>query len=252
MLPTRLPLVVTLRSPPRIVGSKGNYTALQYILRAVTFFVARRADELVVVSSHMQQYLPQRPFHVVPCGLDFSKLPIMAQDEARQRLGLPASKRLVLFVGNPADAQKRYGLAREIVARLDKSLEAELVLVWRVPHEFIPVYMNAGDALLLTSIYEGSPNVIKEALACNLPIVSVAVGDVPERLNGVVGCAVCQDGDPDRMTAELATVLQRRERTNGRSAVRDLDENLLTQRMIEIYCRAATKGHGVSVVGRDA
>ena len=55
--------------------------------------------------------------------------------------------------------------------------------------------MNACDALLFVSMYEGSPNIVKEALACNLPIVSVAVGDVAERLEGVAGCT-CRSADP--------------------------------------------------------
>ena len=76
----------------------------------------------------------------------------------------------------------------------------------------------------------------------NLPIVSTAVGDVEARLSGVSGCSVCPDGDPGRMAAALTTVLHRRERTNGRSTVIDLDENVLTRRTIEIYERAVSNG----------
>src|SRR4029453_12233098 len=97
------------------------------------------------------------------------------------------AKRLVLFVGNPAEARKRYDLAREVLARVDRALDAELVVAWQVPHERVPIYMNACDALLFVSMYEGSPNVVKEALACNLPVVSVVVGDVPGRLQGRAG-----------------------------------------------------------------
>jgi teichuronic acid biosynthesis glycosyltransferase TuaC len=241
-LPTRLPLVVTFRGGETdgIVGPGGKCTVIGRILRFVSWIVATRADELVLVSGHMRRHLPQRSFHIVPSGLDFSRLPLISQDAARKQLGLPASKRLVLFVGNPAEPLKRYAFAREIVSRLNS--EAELVLAWGVPHDEIPVYMNACDALLVTSVYEGSPNVVKEALACNLPIVSVAVGDIPDRLNGVAGCSVHPDNDPDRIAAALATVLQRKERTNSRPAVRDLDENILARRMTEIYRKAASKG----------
>ena len=97
----------------------------------------------------------ERRIHVVPSGLDFSRIPLMPREDARRQLGLSLSKRLVLFVGNPAEARKRHGLAREIVSRLDQSLDAELVVAWRVPHDVIPVYMNACDALLFVSMYEG-------------------------------------------------------------------------------------------------
>jgi glycosyltransferase involved in cell wall biosynthesis len=173
----------------------------------------------------------------------------MAQQEARRQLGLSPSKRLVLFVGNPAEARKRYGLAREIVSRLDSSLNAELVVAWQVPHALVPVYMNACDALLFVSMYEGSPNVVKEALACNLPVVSVKVGDVPERLDHVAGCSVCSDTDPDQLTAALAAVLRADKRIDGRTAVLELDENLLAQRMIGIY-RLALKNQRREAVPR--
>ena len=141
----------------------------------------------------------------------------------------------MLFVGDPAEARKRSGLARDIVSRLDRSLDAELVVAWGVPHASIPVYMNACNALLFVSMHEGSPNAVKEALACNLPIVSVEVGDVAERLRGVAGCRVCSDTDPDKISAALAAVLRTNERTQGRTAVGELDETLLAQQMIQIY-----------------
>jgi len=230
-----------------IVGDDGRYTVSGHVLRVVSSLVARRADELIVVSSHMRQYLPRRPIHVVPSGLDFSRLPLIGPEEARRQLGLSPTKRLVLFVGNPDEARKRYGLARTIVSRLDKSLDAELVVAWQVPHSLIPVYMNACNALLFVSMYEGSPNVVKEALACNLPVVSVSVGDVPERLNGVAGCRVCSGADPDEIARALAEVLRANKRIEGRSVVRELDEELLAQRMIQIYRDAIA---GVRRTGR--
>jgi glycosyltransferase involved in cell wall biosynthesis len=202
------------------------------------------------VSRHIQQFLPRRRFHVIPSGLDFSKLPLIPQAEARRQLGLPMAKPLVLFVGDPNEARKRYSLARQIVSRLDEELQAELVLAWNVPHHTIPVYMNACDALLFTSMFEGSPNVVKEALACNLPVVSTAVGDVSERLKGVTGCSVFEEVDIAGMADALTAILRRRQRIDGRAAVSELDENLLAQKMIAVYQRALTGG-GQTIVGRQ-
>jgi glycosyltransferase involved in cell wall biosynthesis len=104
-----------------------------------------------------------------------------------------------------------------------------------VPHEEVPLHMSAGDALVFTSRQEGSPNVVKEALACNLPVVSVRVADVPERLRGVVGCELCDDERPETLAAALERVLRRKQRSNGREAAQALDERLLTARLIEVY-----------------
>jgi glycosyltransferase involved in cell wall biosynthesis len=244
-LPTRRPLVVTFRGGEGegIVGDRGRlrgkYTISGVVLRLVSAFAAYRADELVIVSSHMRAYLPNRPVHVVPSGLDFSRLPLLPSEDARRQLGLPLSKRLVLFVGNPAEARKRYDLAREVVSRLEATLDAELVVAWQVPHDRVPIYMNACDALLFVSMYEGSPNVVKEALACNLPVVSVEVGDVAERLEGVAGCKVCHSADPDELAGALAEVLVANRRIEGRAAVLELDEALLAEKTIQIYRRAA-------------
>jgi glycosyltransferase involved in cell wall biosynthesis len=248
VLPTGLPLVVTFRGGEveGIVGDDGKYTFSGHVLRLVSAFVARRADELVVVSARMTDDLQRRPIHVIPSGLDFSRIPLLPQQEARRQLGLPPSKRLVLFVGNPAEARKRFGLAREVVSKVNKVLDPELVVAWRVPHDQVPVYMNACDALLFVSMYEGSPNVVKEALACNLPVVSVDVGDVSERLKDVEGCKVCPE-NVDRLAEALTDALTRSIRTDSRRAVLELDERFLAQRMIQVYHRAVNRRRGTIV-----
>lgn len=242
-MPRRLPLVVTFRGGEGegIVGDNGKYILIGHVWRAISYWVAKHTDELIIVSAHMKRYLPARPVHVIPSGLDFDRLPLIPWQEARQKLGLPLSKRLVLFVGNPAEARKRYTLAQEVVARLDPELDAQLIVAWGVRHQDVLLYMNACDALLFTSMYEGSPNAVKEALACNLPVVSVTVGDVPERLAQVDGCVVCADDQPETIARELAHVLQPRQRVNGRAAVRDLDEQTVTKRVIDIYRKVLPK-----------
>jgi teichuronic acid biosynthesis glycosyltransferase TuaC len=95
--------------------------------------------------------------------------------------------------------------------------------------------MNACDVLVFTSMQEGSPNVVKEALACNLPVVSVAVADVPERLAAIAGCEVCADDRAETIAAALERVLRLGQRIAGRQSVEELDERRLTQKLIGIY-----------------
>jgi teichuronic acid biosynthesis glycosyltransferase TuaC len=110
-----------------------------------------------------------------------------------------------------------------------------LIVGWEMQHRQIADLMSACDALIVTSMQEGSPNSVKEALACNLPVVSVPVGDVALRLKGVAGCELCPNDQVETLAAALGRVLQRRERIDGRSAVEHLNEVLLTRQLINIY-----------------
>ena len=237
-LPKQVPLVVTCRGGDLhgIVDRNGCQTPLGRVLQWLCRFVTRRADAVIVVSAHMKRFLdPYAPVHVIPSGLDFDLFRIIPRDEARRHLGLRPDGRLVLFAGDPESPRKRGVLARQAVALLNRSLPAELVVAWAVPHADMPYYMNACDALVFTSRQEGSPNVVKEALACDLPVVSVAVGDVPLRIIGVEGCELCADARPATLAAALERVLRRGRRAAGRDTVQDLDERLITQQVIAIY-----------------
>ncbi len=244
-LPKRLPLVITFRGNDLegIVGRHGRYTALGGIQAALSKRMVRYADEVIVVSESLARRLPpDRAYEVIPSGLDLELFRPLPQPEARERLGLPPEKRLVLFaVRSVEDRRKRYPLAQDVVTRLQREFDVELVVASGVDHATMPYYMNACDALILTSVHEGSPNVVKEALACDLAVVSVDVGDVRERIGGIEGCAVCKDDTPETLAAALAGVLRERRRVAGRRAVRDLDEQLIAQRVAAIYDRALAR-----------
>ena len=249
-LPKRIPLVVTFRGSDLlgIIGRDGRLTWPGRILQRLSRLVARRADAVIVVSDAMKRHLPDGvSATVVPSGLDLESMRPIPQDLARRRLGLPRDRRLVLFAANPANPRKRFALARQALDRLRPELPVDLVVAWGVPHPRIPLYMSACDALVLTSVHEGSPNVVKEALACDLPVVSVPVGDVAERIDGIEGCEVCADDRPETIAAALRRTLERGRRIAGRVTVTGLDERMLARRVIAIYRRAL--GGSVTHVG---
>ncbi len=234
-----LPVVVTFHGSDLqgIFNKRGHVTLQGRILQFVSRTVARLADEIIIVSEHMSSTLPPRRYHVIPAGIDiklFSPMPIA---EARAMLGLPSDRHLVLFVGNPARTEKRFWLARESVEILRDHYkdDAELIAVHGISNEKMPVYMNACNVLLLTSLSEGSPTVLKEALACDLPVVSVDVGDVRQRIAGIKGCTVCKDSRPATMAQALYSVLKSPQRISGREAVQELDERFLVEKVIDVY-----------------
>ena len=183
---------------------------------------------------------------VLPNGVDrevFSPLP---RHEARRRLGWQTEAPTVLFAADPRRFTKRYELARAAVDRArDRFSKLELAICDHVPPEQVPLWMNAADVLLLTSVAEGSPNVVKEALACNLPVVSVDVGDVRELLAGVRHCHVTE-ADADALADALACVLAARpSRSDGREKSAHLDASVIALRLRAVYGEAVHRRPGL-------
>src|SRR5213076_2028526 len=94
--------------------------------------------------------------------------------------------------------------------------------------------MSAADALVLTSFTEGSPNVVKEAMACELPIVATPAGDVPERLQGVPGCYVARP-DPDDVATGLRVALEHGRAPEAREAVSEFSLTRVAERVRGVY-----------------
>lgn len=236
-LPKRIPLVVTFRGDDLkgIIGDNGQQSTKGQVLKQISRLVARTADQVILVSESLAPSLPRRDYHVIPSGLDLDLFAPQPRAEARQRLGLDPNRRYVLFAGAASNPRKRFHLAKQVVQILCSEMDVDLIVASEVSHEQIPDYMNASNALLLVSLHEGSPNVVKEALACNLPVVSTDVGDVRQRIGQLPGCAIVNNDTPDAIAAVLREVLQRDARINGRSSVLELDEIRLTQEVIEVY-----------------
>jgi glycosyltransferase involved in cell wall biosynthesis len=245
-LPRRVPLVVTVRGKELTRGTgRTGWTAglLGAVHWAVTRVVLAQADEVIVVASFMLEHLPDGlPHHVIPSGIDLELFRPLDRGEARRELGLPVDGLLVLFGGRPGVARKRFALAEQTIECVrETTRNIELVVADGVLHERMPLYMNACDALLLTSSHEGSPNVVKEALACNLPVVAVDVGDVAERLRGLRYSVVCADERPETLARALTRALSEGAREQGRKSVEPLDERLLTQRVLDVYRSAVER-----------
>jgi glycosyltransferase involved in cell wall biosynthesis len=150
-------------------------------------------------------------------------------------LGLPIDKKLVIWAGDHSRPEKRFDIVQAAVGLAQKGDPSiELVLVSGLPHDAVPVYMNASDVLLLVSDGEGSPMVVKEAMACNLPVVSVPVGDVSEVIGGTEGCYLCSQ-DPHDVAEKLRLVLNQPRRTNGREMIKHMKQGVVAQQIVNLY-----------------
>lgn len=232
------PVVVTFHGSD-LMGSGGSYRRSkrfsEIMLNKVSKWIASKADEIIVVSRHMTAQLPGKRVHVIPTGVDLAAFQPSDRWQARRELGLSRQKRLVLFVGDPERLEKRYSLAASAMSLVPRELGAELVVAHGVAPDMMPLYLNASNLMLVTSSSEGSPSSIKEALACDLPIVSVDVGDISERIGEIEGCFVCRDDDVATIAAAIAQALRHGGRVPGRAAIESLDERVIARKIIDVY-----------------
>jgi glycosyltransferase involved in cell wall biosynthesis len=173
-------------------------------------------------------------FSVIPCGVDTSLFHPMQREEACRVVGLDPSKHYILFAGAFNNEVKNPQLAKETCALLPDVTLLELKDYTRAQ---VAALMNAVDALLMTSLSEGSPQVVKEALACNCPVVSVDVGDVRERTEGVEGCFVSTTRSAKELAKLLNHAILSKSRTTGRERILsdELDNQQVAKRLMDIY-----------------
>lgn len=195
---------------------------------------ADRVEEVIVMSEDMATRL-DRQSHVVPHGVDLERFQPTDRSSARAELGWPEDRPTVLFPYSLDREVKNYGLATRVTDAADRRLDGDVTLevVSGLAHDRVPTYMNAADLLLLTSHWEGSPNVVKEALACDVPVVATDVGDVPERLEGLPYSTVADD--PMALADAVVTILDDRPVREGREAVDTLTVDAMSRRIYDVY-----------------
>ena len=185
---------------------------------------------------------PKKRFSLLPCGIDFSELQLTERVEARKRMQLGANKHYVLFAGAFDNTVKNASLARKAMALLENK-EVELLELKGYTRDEVTLLMCAVDAFLMTSVSEGSPQVIKEAMACGCPIVSVDVGDVKERIAGTEGCFISESRDPKEIAGLLRKAMSFEGKTKGRNKIvaDGLNNRFVAERLLEIYKRICKK-----------
>jgi len=189
-------------------------------------------------TDEMEATLPPRAkIHnwVIPDGIDLNCFVSSDQVEARAYLGWPREARIVMFAGRAESPGKRVSLAREVVELARRELpDLEFQVVSGVDPGDMPIYYSAADCLLHTSASEGSPNVIKEALACNLPIVATPAGDIERLVEGALPGGVV-DANPRDLAHALIACCRERTRSNGRSLTSSMGLGDAAEATLKMY-----------------
>lgn len=243
MATRRVPVVSTYHGSDINLPKVRSFSKMAMRLSAWNIFVSKRNMALAGVVEGKKASL-------VPCGISLSEDQLQTRETARTALGWRADKKRVLFAGAFDVEVKNPELAMDVIASLndkmsrDKSLneplalnDVELIELKGYTREEVNRLMCACDCLLMTSKTEGSPQVIKEAMACGCPIVSVDVGDVAERTEGVDGCFVVKSREPREIAATIEKAIAFEGKTNGREKIIEygLTNELVAKQIIKIY-----------------
>ena len=170
--------------------------------------------------------------HIIPCGVDLDTFSPIDKLVARYKLGWQKNKNYVLFSSGFNNPIKNASLAKSAVKSLD--LEVELVELRGFTKEQVCLLMNAAELLLVTSFSETGPIVVKEALACNCPIVSTDVGDVKTIIDKIDNCFVTAY-DPIEIGGKIRIIVESGFRSNGRKFVESYGLDKVAKKVKKVY-----------------
>ena len=184
--------------------------------RILSNIANKLSAQSIFVSNDLSDKLGQKKPVVIPCGIDLDVFyPIKEKGKVKKKMGLDKDKKYILFSSSFSTHVKNYPLAREAVSRIEN---VELLELKGYSREEVALLMNAVDLVLLTSFREASPQFIKEAMACNCPIVSTDVGDVKDVIKNTKGCYISKN-DPIDLSNKIQEALKFNLRTLGRKNI---------------------------------
>lgn len=227
---------------PVVVTCHNGETLTKYG-NIISSLAIRRADYTICVAQHIYDklYLKPKPYIIQPCGIDLKDLPLVDKAIAQKEMNLSPDKINILFGGSFANARKNAPLAKAALKRLeDEGIrglgEINLIEMRGFNRSQVAMLLNGCDMLLLPTKSEGSPQVLKEAMACNCPIVATDVADIAFLLQGVTNSYVTTF-DPSDVADKILRVIEWGERTNGRKRIEELklDNPLVCETILGIY-----------------
>ena len=220
-----------------VVKENGLRTIKGYIIVFLSRLSTLLSSYNIFVSARLVRSIPKKILNekniIIPMGYDSKLFKHINKSAARNMLSLDLKKKYVLFAGNYSKSVKGYPLARKVINLLDESYE--LIKLDYAPYEKMVIYMNASDVLLMTSYQEGAPVIIKEALACDLPVISTDVGDVREIIEFVPGNFISKKRNPVKIANLIRRSIEMEPTNVGSKKMEKYTAKKMNNRVLGIY-----------------
>lgn len=196
----------------------------------------------IYVSKKLFEKLYRKPsnYSIIPCGIDLEIMRSIPKERARAELKMGIDKNFALFSSSFERPEKNSKLAKEAIKLAGKNIE--LIELKGYSRHQVKLLMNACNLLLMTSFTEGSPQVIKEAMACGTPIISTDVGDVREVIGRTKNCFItCYD--KEGIANKITYLVEHDTKTDGRKEIKKFDKYVIVEQIINIYTQILGKNN---------
>jgi teichuronic acid biosynthesis glycosyltransferase TuaC len=219
-------------------ATNGKPTFYGYLLVLANQFFVKYSDYAIVKSYEMFSKINFKNKSVIPNGVDLKMYYSIDKLNAIKRVGWDPDYKHLLFMADPCRPEKNFQLVKTTLNFIPNE-EIKLHYLVNIPEEEVVFYYNASDVCLLTSLHEGSPNVIKEAMLCNCPIVSTNVGDVKWVFGEIDGCLITSF-EPEDLAKKIKLALEFRRKhghTFGREQIikLGLDSETIASKILRVY-----------------
>ena len=223
---SHVPVVITFH------GSDVNLNRTNFYL---SFLASRLSNANIFVHESLSKKLSlfSDKAEIIPCGVNLNLFKPINKLASRDKLGLDHNYNYVLFSSSFNNKIKNAALAKLALSNFENIILLEMKGYSR---EEVHLLMNAVDILIVTSHSETGPLVVKEALACNCPIISTDVGDVKELANGTKNCYIVEY-DAKQIEQRIRDILSSNKKSDGRAAVKHISLEKIATDVYSVYKR---------------
>lgn len=220
-------------------SSSNHITIKSRFMLLLTILIQPFVNIIICKSEQMSKIVwMKNKCRIVPNGVTLDEIPLLDKNSIRKELGTDTFKYNILFLGNPKDRNKNYQLLEDAILLIGSS-DYKIIAPYPIPHDQVASYLNTADVLVVPSFMEGSPNVVKEAMACNCPVVGTDVGDMKWLFGEEAGYFIT-DFTPTGCATKIVEAVRfsiKQGRTHGRNRIMYLGLNApeIADRIVSIY-----------------